>query len=88
MPISAGSSTTSSPIQTISRWKRCAGRLDDPDNDTQTYELEGGEPILFWRRDGRIHGNTLGHDERDILESSIANGIHPAGGEPDDPPPF
>lgn len=23
-------------------------RLDDPDNDTQTYELEGGEPILFW----------------------------------------
>lgn len=32
-------------------------RLDDPDNDTRSYELEGGRPILFWRRDGRIHGN-------------------------------
>ena len=27
-------------------------RLDDPDNDTRSYELEGGRPILFWRRDG------------------------------------
>ena len=63
-------------------------RLDDPDNDTRSYWLEGGRPILFWRRDGRIHGNTLGHDERDIPESSIANGLPSAGGEPDDPPPF
>lgn len=63
-------------------------RLDDPDNDTRSYWLEGGRPILYWRRDGRIHGNTLGHDERDIPESSIANGLPSAGGEPDDPPPF
>lgn len=32
-------------------------RLDDPDNDTRSYWLEGGRPILYWRRDGRIHGN-------------------------------
>ena len=63
-------------------------RLDDPDNDTRSYELEGGRPILFWRRDGRINGNIHGHDERDIPESSIANGLPSAGGEPDDPPPF
>ena len=63
-------------------------RLDDPDNDTRSYELEDGTPILYWRRDGRIHGNTLGHDERDIPESSIANGFPPAGVELDDPPPF
>ena len=29
-------------------------RLDDPDNDTRSYWLEGGRPILYWRRDGRI----------------------------------
>ena len=63
-------------------------RLDDPDNDTRSYELEDGTPILYWRRDGRIHGNTLGHDESDIPESSIANGFPPAGVELDDPPPF
>ena len=37
-------------------------RLDDPDNDTRSYWLEGGRPILYWRRDGRIHGNIHGHD--------------------------
>ena len=63
-------------------------RLDDPDNDTRSYWLEGGRPILYWRRDGRIHGNIHGHDERDIPESSIANGLRPVAGEPGDPPPF
>ena len=63
-------------------------RLDDPDNDTRSYELEDGTPILYWRRDGRIHGNIHGHDESDIPESSIANGLRPVAGEPGDPPPF
>lgn len=59
-------------------------RLDDPENDVRSYELEGGRPILFWRRDGRIHG----HDQRDIPESSIANGEHCCTDEEDDTPPF
>ena len=63
-------------------------RLDDPDNDTRSYELEDGTPILYWRRDGRIHGNIHGHDESDLPESSIANGLRPVAGEPGDPPPF
>lgn len=63
-------------------------RLDDPDNDTRSYELEDGTPILYWRRDGRIHGNIHGHDESDIPESSIANGLRPVACEPGDPPPF
>ena len=32
-------------------------RLDDPENDIRSYELEDGRPILFWRRNGCIHGN-------------------------------
>ena len=63
-------------------------RLDDPDNDTRSYELEDGTPILYWRRDGRIHGNIHGHAESDIPKSSIANGLRPVAGEPGDPPPF
>lgn len=63
-------------------------RLDDPENDIRTYELEDGRPILFWRRDGRIHGNIHGHDERDIPESSIANGETRCPDEEDDAPPF
>ena len=27
-------------------------RLDDPENDIRSYELEDGRPILFWRRNG------------------------------------
>ena len=54
-------------------------RLDDPDNDTRSYELEGGRPILFWRRDGRIHGNTLGHDERDIQRAVSPTDFPPPG---------
>lgn len=47
--------------------------LDNPANDLRSYELEDGSPVLFWRKDGKIHGNIFGHDERDILESEIAN---------------
>ena len=67
--------------------KMCA-LLDDPENDTRDFELEDGTPILYWRRDGRIHGNIHGHDESDIPESSIANGDHSAASKQDDPPPF
>ena len=63
-------------------------RLDDPENDIRTYELEDGRPILFWRRDGPIHGNIHGHDGRDIPESSIANGETRCPDEEDDAPPF
>ena len=63
-------------------------RIDDPENDIRTYELEDGRPVLFWRRNGRIHGNIHGHDESDIPESSIANGDHSAASKQDDPPPF
>ena len=48
--------------------------LDAPMNDITDYQTESGEAILFWRKDGKIHGNIFGHDERDIPESSIANG--------------
>ena len=67
--------------------KMCA-LLDDPEHDTRDLELEDGTPILYWRRDGRIHGNIHGHDESDIPESSIANGDHSAASKQDDPPPF
>ena len=63
-------------------------RLDDPENDIRTYELEDGRPVLFWRRNGRIHGNIHGYDERDIPESSIANGETCCTDEEDDAPPF
>ena len=63
-------------------------RLDDPENDIRSYELEDGRPILFWRRNGCIHGNIHGHDERDIPESSIANGETCCTDEGDDAPPF
>ena len=63
-------------------------RLDDPENDIRTYELEDGRPVLFWRRNGRIHGNIHGYDERDIPESSIANGETCCTDEGDDAPPF
>lgn len=49
--------------------------LDDPIIDTWNFETDDGTAILFWRDDtGRIRGNFNGHDERDIPESSIANG--------------
>ena len=67
--------------------KMCA-LLDDPENDTRDFELEDGTPILYWRRDGRIHGNIHGHDQRDIPESSIANGEPCCLDEKDDAPPF
>ena len=67
--------------------KMCA-LLDDPENDTRDFELEDGTPILYWRRDGRNHGNTHGPDASDIPESSIANGDHSAASKQDDPPPF
>ena len=53
---------------------RMCRNLDNPQNDMWEYKLEDGKAILFWRKDGRIHGNIFGHDERDIPESSIANG--------------
>ena len=62
--------------------------MDDPENDTRDFELEDGTPILYWRRDGRIHGNIHGHDESDIPESSIANGEPCCTDEEDDTPPF
>lgn len=48
--------------------------LDRASNDTTEYQLESGEIIRYWRKDGVIHGNIFGRDENDIPESSIANG--------------
>lgn len=48
-------------------------RLDSPWNDTWLFELENGETVMFWRKDGFIHGNIFGFDESDIPEESIAN---------------
>lgn len=48
--------------------------LDRAENDTSEYQLENGEVIRYWRKDGVIHGNIFGRDDNDIPESSIANG--------------
>lgn len=48
--------------------------LDRAENDTTEYQLESGEIIRYWRKDGVIHGNIFNRDENDIPESSIANG--------------
>lgn len=48
-------------------------KLDSPWNDTWIFELENGETVMFWRKDGIIHGNIFGFDESDIPEESIAN---------------
>ena len=50
-------------------------RLDNPNiADAWDYKTEDGEAILFWRKNGKIHGNIFGHDESIIPESNIANG--------------
>jgi len=49
--------------------------LDTPAIDTWRFQLENGDPVIFWRSSsGTIHGNIYGHDVNDIPESSIANG--------------
>lgn len=48
-------------------------RLDDPCNDIDEFILENNEPVLFWRRNGKIRGNIFGHPECDISEKVIAN---------------
>ena len=58
----------------IPQVERMCCLLDDPDNHMWQFKLESGEVISYWRKDGHIHGNIRGIDEREIPKSSIANG--------------